>query len=121
MTYAWHANELAISPDPEELARHPADSLGFAQLAPMPLWDRFTDFFQRALWNRKAPPRPAKIIETSERLTPPLLAGDNRAALPVLQALQNHASPKVRVFARFGIMKLLVGETKRVVRQPHAD
>ncbi len=106
VTHGWHGNVLVFSPDPAELADNPADNLGFGQLAPVPLWDRISDLYQRAVLKRKTPPGRAKIVETAERVTPPLLAGDDPAALPVLESLENHVSPKVRVFARYGIEKI---------------
>jgi hypothetical protein len=67
-------------------------------------WERIEAVFDRVFRGK------ARTVWGSFRIidvnAQPLLRGDDRAALPVLELLARHESPKVRLIARYGIQRL---------------
>ncbi len=67
-------------------------------------WGEFKAVFNRVFHGKARPVWGSfRIIDVNAQ---PLLRGDDPAALPVLQVLARHESPKVRLIARYGIQRL---------------
>lgn len=67
------------------------------------MWERFEKKL-KAVFQPNVVAAPLLLIRLNAQ--PPLLSGDDPAALPVLQRLENDTSAKVRLFAKHGIQKL---------------
>ncbi len=76
---------------------------GFYRQYTPTLWERFEKKLNAA-FRPNAVAAPLLLIRLNAQ--PPLLSGDDPAALPVLQRLENDTSAKVRLFARHGIQRL---------------
>ena len=85
-------------------------------------WKAATNVFSHCYRHFSPSKSPLKLVKQTEWFVefPAILRGGDPAALPVLQALERHDSPKIRLFAQYGIKSIHDAEAKRDKRRRFA-